>query len=85
VLPVELNAGAEAPRFVGRVIEGVDARCATPVWMAERLRRSGVRPVSFLVDVTQYVMLELGQPMHAFDRDLLQGPIGVRARAPAKR
>ena len=82
VLPVELNAGADAPRFVGRVIEGVDATVATPIWMAERLRRSGVRPVSFLVDVTQHVMLELGQPMHAYDRDLLKGPIGVRnARA----
>ncbi len=82
VLPVELNAGADAPRFVGRVIEGVDATVATPLWMAERLRRSGVRPVSFLVDVTQYVMLELGQPMHAYDRDLLKGPLGVRhARA----
>src|SRR3546814_19904495 len=46
--------------------------------MAERLRRSGIRPVSLLVDVTQYVMLELGQPMHAFDRDLLHGPVGVR-------
>src|SRR5690606_35143429 len=52
------------------------------VWMAERLRRSGVRPVSLLVDVTQYVMLELGQPMHAYDRDLLKGAVGVRrARA----
>ena len=81
-LPIELGAGADAPRYVGRVIEGVDARVRTPVWMAERLRRSGVRPVSFLVDVTQYVMLELGQPMHAFDRDLLKGPVGVRrARA----
>ena len=81
-LTVELNAGADAPRYVGRVIEGVDATRPTPVWMAERLRRSGVRPVSLLVDVTQYVMLELGQPMHAFDRDLLRGPIGVRrARA----
>lgn len=77
-LPVELNAGADAPRYVGRVVEGVDATRATPVWMAERLRRSGIRPVSLLVDVTQYVMLELGQPMHAFDRDLLSGPVGVR-------
>ncbi|QNN46113.1 phenylalanine--tRNA ligase subunit beta [Thermomonas brevis] len=77
-LPVELGAGAEAPRYACRVIEGVDANVATPVWMAERLRRSGVRPVSFLVDVTQYVMLELGQPMHAYDRDLLKGPVGVR-------
>jgi len=81
-LPVELHAGADAPRYVGRVIEGVDATRPTPVWMAERLRRSGIRPISLLVDVTQYVMLELGQPMHAFDRELLHGPIGVRrARA----
>ncbi len=81
-LAVQLDAGADAPRYVGRVIEGVDATRPTPVWMAERLRRSGVRPVSLLVDVTQYVMLELGQPMHAFDRDLLRGPVAVRrARA----
>ncbi|MBP6797327.1 MAG: phenylalanine--tRNA ligase subunit beta [Luteimonas sp.] len=81
-LDVGLQAGADAPRYLGRVIEGVDATARTPVWMAERLRRGGVRPVSFLVDVTQYVMLELGQPMHAFDRDLLQGPVSVRrARA----
>ncbi|MGY1520781.1 phenylalanine--tRNA ligase subunit beta [Luteimonas sp. A482] len=77
-LPIELGAQADAPRYLGRVIEGVDATAATPSWMAERLRRSGIRPVSFLVDVTQYVMLELGQPMHAFDRDLLKGPVGVR-------
>ena len=77
-LAIELHAGADAPRYVGRIIEGVDASRATPIWMAERLRRSGVRPVNLLVDVTQYVMLELGQPMHAFDRDLLHGPIGVR-------
>ena len=78
MMEVRLDAGAEVPRFVGRVIEGVDATVATPVWVAERLRRSGVRPISFLVDVTQYVMLELGQPMHAFDRDTLVGPIVVR-------
>lgn len=77
-LQVVLDAGADAPRYLGCVIEGVDATRPTPVWMAERLRRSGIRPVSFLVDVTQYVMLELGQPMHAFDRDLLTGPVGVR-------
>jgi len=77
-LAIRLDAGAEAPRYVGRVIEGVNARAATPLWMAERLRRSGVRPVSLLVDVTQYVMLELGQPMHAFDLGTLQGSIGVR-------
>ncbi|ALN92477.1 phenylalanine--tRNA ligase subunit beta [Lysobacter gummosus] len=81
-MQVELNAGADVPRYCGRVIEGVDATAPTPVWMAERLRRSGVRPVSLLVDVTQYVMLDIGQPMHAFDRDTLAGPVGVRhARA----
>lgn len=79
VLPVELRAGERVPRFAGRVIENVDANVVTPVWMAERLRRSGVRPISFLVDVTQYVMLELGQPMHAFDRDRLEDGIVVRA------
>ncbi len=81
-LEVRLDAGAAAPRYLGRVIQDVDAGRATPAWMAERLRRSGIRPVSLLVDVTQYVMLELGQPMHAYDRDLLKGPVGVRrARA----
>ena len=77
-LAIELLAGAEAPRYLGRVIEGVDAAAKTPLWMAERLRRSGVRPVSLLVDITQYVMLELGQPMHAYDLATLQGTIGVR-------
>ncbi len=75
---VRLEAGEKVPRFVGRAIDGVDATVATPLWMAERLRRSGVRPVSFLVDVTQYVMLELGQPMHAFDRDRLVEPVIIR-------
>jgi len=77
-LTIALDAGAEAPRYLGRVIEGVNPRAATPLWMAERLRRSGVRPVSLLVDITQYVMLELGQPMHAYDLGTLQGSIAVR-------
>ena len=77
-LAIQLNAGNEAPRYLGRVIEGVNAAASTPLWMAERLRRSGVRTVSLLVDITQYVMLELGQPMHAYDLDTLKGEIGVR-------
>jgi phenylalanyl-tRNA synthetase beta chain len=60
------------------VIENVDPRMPTPLWMSERLRRCGIRPVSLLVDVTQYVMLELGQPMHAYDLARLAGPIRVR-------
>ena len=77
-LHVELNAEADAPRYIGRVIRSIDPQAKTPVWMAQRLQRSGIRPLSFLVDVTQYVMLELGQPMHAYDFNLLKGPVGVR-------
>ncbi|MCX7034600.1 MAG: phenylalanine--tRNA ligase subunit beta [Arenimonas sp.] len=77
-LAVGLHAGADCPRYCGRVIEGVDAGARSPLWMTERLKRAGLRPISPLVDITNYVMLELGQPMHAFDADRLAGPVGVR-------
>ncbi|HQZ32256.1 MAG TPA: phenylalanine--tRNA ligase subunit beta [Arenimonas sp.] len=77
-LAVELQAGADCPRYCGRVIEGVDAAARSPLWLTERLKRAGLRPISPLVDITNYVMLELGQPMHAFDADRLLGPVGVR-------
>ncbi len=67
------------PRYVGRYIRGVKADAPTPIWMKERLRRSGIRSINVIVDVMNYVMLELGQPMHAFDADVLQGGITVRS------
>lgn len=80
--PVTLEAAGDCPHYVGRVIEGIDAAAPTPLWMQERLRRCGLRSLGPVVDVTNYVMLELGQPMHAFDLDRLQGGIVVRhARA----
>ncbi len=81
-LPVVLEDSAGCPRYMGRVIEGIDIGAATPFWMAERLRRCGIRSIDPVVDVTNYVMAELGQPMHAFDLDRLDGGIRVRrARA----
>jgi phenylalanyl-tRNA synthetase beta chain len=79
--PVELIAANACPRYLCRVVRGVDPTAETPLWMAERLRRSGLRPIAAVVDVTNYVLLELGQPMHAFDRDRLDGPIRVRMAA----
>jgi phenylalanyl-tRNA synthetase beta chain len=75
---VHLDAPAGCPKFVGRVIRDVDNKAATPVWMRERLRRAGVRSISPVVDVTNYVMLELGQPMHAYDLAKLSGEIRAR-------
>lgn len=65
--------------YLGRVIEGVNAQAPTPDWMKNRLKRCGVNTVSVIVDITNYVMLELGQPMHAFDKQKIQGDIVVRA------
>ncbi|TPG10522.1 phenylalanine--tRNA ligase subunit beta [Rhodanobacter glycinis] len=75
---IRLEAGKDAPRYLGRIVEGIDPAARTPLWLIERLRRSGLRPISAVVDITNYVMLELGQPLHAFDNDILQGDIVVR-------
>ena len=82
---VELDAPQGCPRYVGRVIRGVQKDQKSPDWMCERLRRAGLRSVDALVDITNYVMLELGQPMHAFDNDRLNGAIEVRMAAPKER
>ncbi len=76
--PVYLDAPAACPTFVGCVIRGVNNRATTPLRIRERLRRAGVRSISPVVDVTNYVMLELGQPMHAYDLGKLRGEIRVR-------
>lgn len=75
---IRLEAGKDAPRYLGRIIEGIDPTARTPLWLAERLRRAGLRPISAVVDITNYVMLELGQPLHAFDNDMLAGDVVVR-------
>lgn len=76
--PVTVSDPERCPRYLGRLIQGVDVTAATPLWMVERLRRSGLRSIDAVVDVTNYVMLELGQPLHAFDRANLHEGIQVR-------
>jgi phenylalanyl-tRNA synthetase beta chain len=85
VFPVTLDVPRGCPRYAGRIIRGVDAARPTPIWMVERLRRAGIRSISAVVDVTNYVMLELGQPMHGFDLDRLEGGIVVRNGRDAER
>lgn len=77
-LPVRISAPDLCGRFAGRVIRGLNAKAATPQWMKQRLERSGQRPISALVDISNYVMLELGRPSHVFDLDKIHGSLDVR-------
>ena len=75
---VKIKADKTCTHYAGRVVRGIDPGAKTPMWMVERLRRSGIRSLGAVVDITNYIMLELGQPMHAFDLDELHGKINVR-------
>jgi phenylalanyl-tRNA synthetase beta chain len=77
-IDVDVQDLAACPVFLGRVIKGIDPDAETPLWMQERLRRAGIRPIGPVIDVTQYVMLELGQPMHGYDLRDIRGGIVVR-------
>lgn len=76
--PITVEATNACPRYLGRVVKGINVKAATPLWMREKLRRCGIRSIDPVVDVTNYVLLELGQPMHAFDLNRLEGGIVVR-------
>ena len=77
-LPIVVEAQEACPRYLGRLVKGINVKAPTPLWMKEKLRRCGIRSIDAVVDVTNYVLLELGQPMHAFDSDRLEGGIVVR-------
>ena len=81
---VRIEDPLACPRFCGRVIEGIDAAAPTPAWLRQRIERSGIRSISAIVDVTNYVMLELGQPLHAYDDALLDGDVVVRFARPGE-
>ena len=82
---VVLDAPAACPLYLGRVLKGVNGKAPTPEWMQRRLERSGIRSISALVDITNYVMLELGQPLHAFDNTKLQGAVHARLAQPGEK
>ena len=75
---IAIQVPEACPRYAGRVIKGINAQASTPLWLKEKLRRAGLRSLSAVVDVTNLVLLELGQPMHAFGLDKIQGDISVR-------
>ncbi|MDR2016836.1 MAG: phenylalanine--tRNA ligase subunit beta, partial [Burkholderiales bacterium] len=82
---IRLEAPEGCPRFAARIIENVNPSAPTPLWMQQRLRSAGIRPISALVDITNYVMMELGQPMHAYDCRQIDGDVVVRFAKPGEK
>ncbi|WP_354643460.1 phenylalanine--tRNA ligase subunit beta [Kitasatospora camelliae] len=82
--PVKVADPAGCDRFVARTVTGVDPSATSPIWLRRRLQKAGIRPVSLVVDITNYVMLEVGQPLHAYDRGRVDGPIQVRRAEPGE-
>ena len=83
--PVSVADPVGCPVFVARTVTGFDPTAPTPPWMAERIRLAGMRPISLAVDVTNYVMLETGRPIHAYDADRVAGPLRIRRAEPGER
>ncbi|MFF7793422.1 phenylalanine--tRNA ligase subunit beta [Streptomyces sp. NPDC007991] len=83
--PVRISDPIGCDRFTARTVTGLSAEARSPIWLQRRLQKVGMRPISLAVDVTNYVMTELGQPLHAYDRGLVQGTIGVRRAEPGEK
>jgi phenylalanyl-tRNA synthetase beta chain len=83
--PVQVADPAGCDRFTARTVTGVNHEARSPIWLQRRLQKVGVRPISLAVDITNYVMFEVGQPLHAYDRTRLTGPIGVRRAEPGEK
>ncbi|WP_081237344.1 phenylalanine--tRNA ligase subunit beta [Streptomyces viridosporus] len=83
--PVKVSDPVGCDRFTARTVTGLSPEARSPIWLKRRLQKVGMRPISLAVDVTNYVMMELGQPLHAYDRNLVQGTIGVRRAEPGEK